>query len=124
MEAPLSLALRANIGSSHLGEKGEKGKRKKRKPQGRQSRKEKIISETDGKIKTKGAKVSQKGCLGSKFCYLKSSVEDPGSDRIRNQDPKYLPPDPVLVMYIYQVIVSKKMLLTNLKKNCLDIDTM
>ncbi len=35
-------------------------------------------------------------------------------------------PDPnlALVMYIYQVIVSKKMFLTNFLKNCHDVDTM
>ncbi len=43
--------------------------------------------------------------------------------RIRDPDPEYLPldPDPALVMYIYQVIVSKKMFLTNFLKICHDI---
>ncbi len=33
-------------------------------------------------------------------------------------------PDPALVMYNYQVIVSEKMFLTNFLKNCHDKDTM
>jgi hypothetical protein len=43
-------------------------------------------------------------------------------------DPESSPPDPdlnaALVMYIQQVIVSKKTFLTNFLKNCHDLDTM
>ncbi len=38
--------------------------------------------------------------------------------------PLDLDQDPALVMYIYQVIVSKKMFLTNFLKNCHDLDTL
>jgi hypothetical protein len=51
------------ISAQVIWEKKEKRGREKRENQGRQSRKEKIIRETDGKIKTKGAKLAKRVVL-------------------------------------------------------------
>jgi hypothetical protein len=50
-------------------------------------------------------------------------VGDPDKDLFAGSGSSPLDPDPALGMYIYQLIFSKKMFLTNFFLNCHDLDT-